>query len=427
MSNEKDTTSTKSYYNSLKQKGIPSYEALSKIEKELKEDGLLEYDLGSYTTIEMLPEADFIIHQILGKNLVNQNEYHKTTEIHKDLVKTLGDFLHAPEISNVFGSSTTGSSEAIFLAVLAAKWHWKKTNLDGTPNIVLCANAHLCWYKFAKYLDVEVREIEHEDIFEYPINKITERVDENTVCVVAILGCTYLGTCDPIDQLNASLEALNEKNNWNVGIHVDAAIGGFIVPFSDEFSETVWDFKLPLVRSINLSGHKYGLVYPGLGWILFRNENYFQSELSLNSHYLSGSSESFTVNFSRSSSLVIAQYFNFLHYGIEGYQKVVEKCMNHAGLLSNLLSQSEIFEVISEGKLPVVIFRCKVPPSFSIKQFTQLLRNKKWMLPYYSLPDKKRQVVMRIVVRNDMTSVLIKLLVNDLINTYRELESQYEK
>ena len=417
---------TSSNYNALNQKGISSFKALSRIEKELEEDGHVEYDLGSYTTIEMLPEANFIIHKLLGKNLVNQNEYHKTTKIHKNLVKAIGNFLHVPNVDSAFGSSTAGSSEAIFLAILAAKWSWKNRGQNGQPNIVFCSNAHLCWYKFAKYLDVEVREVALESTFEYPLEKVIKNVDQNTICVVAILGCTYMGTCDPIAKLNTSLEKLNLEKNWDIGIHVDAAIGGFVIPFLKEESNQKWDFKLPLVRSINLSGHKYGLVYPGLGWILFRNESCFQSELSLNSNYLSGSSESFTINFSRSSSLVIAQYFNFLHYGFEGYQKVVEKCMNHTKLFSKLLTDTSKFEIVSNGKLPVVIFTFKEASRFDEKAFTKLLRNRKWMLPYYQLSGKLETTVMRVVVRDDMTEVLIKLLVNDLMDCYNELDNFYK-
>lgn len=410
----------------LPDKGIPKYEALKRIELELEEDGLMQYDLGSYTTIEMLPEANYIIHETLGKNLVNKYEYHRTTEIHENLVKTIADLLHAPDRESVLGSSVTGSSEAIFLAVLAAKWYWKKKQKEGQPNIVFCSNAHVCWFKFSRYLDVEIRVIELEKPHVFPIEKIGENIDQNTISVVAILGCTQLGTCDPIYDLNQLISEINLKNSWDVGIHVDAAIGGFLIPFLEEQKHLIWDFQLPLVRSINLSAHKYGLVYPGLGWIVFRDKNYFQPELRLSSDYLSGVTESFTINFSRSSSLVIAQYFNFLHYGLEGYQKMARKCLRNANLLSELLVETGIFKVVSKGILPLVVFAFKNKEPFNEEEFTGCLRRRKWMVPYYQLSGKLNKVVMRVVVRDDITEVLIRLLISDLLSCYKTLKEPYK-
>ena len=410
----------------LELKGISANDALLQIEQELKDDGLVTHDLGSYTTIKMLPEADLIIQQNLGKNLINQNEYHITTEIHENLIKMLGNLLHAPDNHNVFGSSTTGSSEAIFLSILAAKKKWKKRGYKEKPNIVLCNNAHVSWYKFSSYLDIEVREVAIENINVFPIKKVIEEVDQNSICVVTVLGCTQTGICDPIALLNNELEVLNDQNNWNVGIHVDAAIGGFVVPFLKEKNKQDWDFKLSLVRSINLSGHKFGLVYPGLGWVLFRDQSYFPSELNISSHYLSGSSKSFTLSFSRSSSLVIAQYFNFLHYGIEGYEKIIETSIQNTKQLSILLENTGFFKVLSNNKLPIVIFAFRTKEGFDEKEFTTLIKEKKWMLPYYQLPVNINGTVMRIVVRNDMTISLLKSLVIDMTECYQILKNQYK-
>ncbi|MDO5970503.1 glutamate decarboxylase [Flavivirga aquimarina] len=407
--------------NDLLQHGFSAYGALKIIYKELEADGLTSHDLGSYTTIEMLPEADFLIHQSMGVNMVNQHEYHKATGIHENMVKTIARFLHAPNIDQVFGSSTTGSSESIFLAILAAKWEWKKKNNQGKPNIVFCSNAHLCWYKFSRYLDVEIREVPLEVYNEYPLEHVLKNIDHNTISVVAILGSTSLGTCDPINILNERLEKINKDNNWDVGIHIDAAIGGFVVPFLDASDYGMWDFECSLVRSINLSGHKFGLVYPGLGWLLFRDKRYFHSELNIKSSYLCGVSDSFTVNFSRSFSLVLAQYFNFLHYGFGGYRKIIEQCMANTKFLTQLLTRHGVFEVLSDGKIPVVVFKFKEPIQVDINKFTQLLREKKWMLPYYKLSGKMDITVMRIVVRNDMKEFFLVQLVNDLFECYATL------
>lgn len=402
----------------LNEQGVSPEQAIEMIAKELQGDGLIYYDLGSYTTVEMLPEADYVMQKCLGKNLINHHEYHKTTKIHQKLVHMIGNLLNSPKLDEPFGSSTTGSSEAIFLSILAAKWQWKKKGLQGNPNIVFCNNAHISWYKFSKFLEIDIREVPLEETHDFPLDNVLEQVNQNTIMVVAVLGCTQLGSCDPISLLNEALETINLENNWDVGIHVDAAIGGFIIPFQEE--ERNWDFKLSLVRSINLSGHKYGLVYPGLGWLLFRNESFFPHELNVTSHYLSGSSDSFTVSFSRSASHVMAQYFNFLHYGINGYRKVIRKCMHLTEKLTDLLVESDLFEICSDGSLPMIVFSLKDTVSFDEYVFTGKLREKNWMLPCYPL-SQNGKTVMRIVIRNEMTIPMIRLLASDLIHAYNEL------
>lgn len=402
---------------------ISGRKAYRQITKELKRDGNPKYDLGSYTAIKMRPEANKLIHKNLGKNFVNKNEYLEVTNIHDKLIKKIAlELLGATDEKQVLGSSTVGSSEAIFLALLAAKWHWKKKNLPGNPNVVFCSNAHLCWEKFAKYLEIDIREVPLQRYNEYPKDEIVNAIDVNTIIVVAILGCTYSGLIDPVEKLHASLETLNEKNNWDVGIHVDAAIGGFITPYLSD--NTVWDFRLNLVRSINLSSHKYGLVYPGLGWVLFKDKKYFNSDLSLQSNYLSGVSDSYTINFSKPASPVIAQYFNFLYYGFSGYQEIMESCMTNTSYLSNKINQTNIFDIVSDGKLPIVVFKFKKQTSFREEDFTKLLRSKKWMLPYYQLSGKLNLIVMRVVVKSDMSQNFIQSLTSDLVWAYKYLDKK---
>ena len=399
---------------------ISGKKAYYQIVKELKRDGDPKYDLGSYTAIKMKPEANKLIQRNLGKNFVNKNEYSEVTNIHDKLIKKIGvELLGAPDENQILGSSTVGSSEAIFLALLAAKWHWKKKKLPGKPNVVFCSNAHLCWEKFARYLEIDIREIPLQKYNECPEDEIVNAIDTNTIIVVAILGCTYLGLIDPVEKLHSSLEMLNEKNNWDVGIHVDAAIGGFITPYLSDNS--LWDFRLSLVRSINLSSHKFGLVYPGLGWIIFKDKEYFSSDLSIQSNYLSGVSESFTINFSKSSSPIIAQYFNFLHYGFNGYKEIMESCMDKTVYLSDRINKTSIFDVVSEGKLPVVVFKFKKNPLFNEENYTKQLRKRNWMLPYYQLSGKSNLTVMRIVVRSDMTKSFIKKMITDLVWAYESL------
>ncbi|MFC5045266.1 glutamate decarboxylase [Aquimarina hainanensis] len=407
------------------QEGIPAYEALERISKELEKDGLPNYDLGSYTAIEMPAEAKLLIQLTLGKNMINKNEYSQTTIIHERLVKIIGNLLHVPDENDICGSSTTGSSEAIFMALLAAKWRWKQNGNQGDPNLVLCSNAHISWHKSARFLDIQVREVPLHIVNEYPIEAVRASIDENTIGVVAVLGCTYVGFCDPIVQINEMLEAVNTQYGWDVGIHVDAAIGGFVYPFVAHLQKVRWDFRLPLVKSINLSGHKYGLVYPGLGWLLFRDQNCFPEELKTTAEYLYGVSKSFTVSFSRSSSLIIAQQFCFLHYGMNGYKNIIENCLWNAEILTEAIQKCNFLQLVSESTLPIVAFKFTEEPSFPLVIYTELLRKRKWMLPYYKLSGELEDTVMRIVIRKDMTLEMIFRLVEDLEECYKIVKNEY--
>ncbi len=403
--------------------GMPAYQAFELISGELKKDGLPKYDLGSYTAIEMPNEAKLLIQETLGKNLINQNEYQQTTKIHQQVLKIIGNLLHIPNEEELYGSSTTGSSEAIFMALLAAKWRWNAMERKGEPNIILCSNAHISWYKCARFLDIKIKEIALNAINTYPIKAVENALDESTIGVVAILGCTYLGYCDPIVEIDNMLSNINKVNKWDIGIHVDAAIGGFIYPFAQELKEIEWDFKLPNVKSINLSGHKYGLVYPGIGWLIFRDKQSFPKDLNVTSAYLSGESESFTISFSRSSALIVAQQFCFMHYGIKGYGEMVENCLWNASILSEALQKTGFLEVVSMNRLPVVAFKFKEAPPFKIRAYTALLREREWMLPQYQLSGELKEItVMRVVVRQDMSLTQITQLINDIVECYKILK-----
>lgn len=409
------------FENYLCEEGHSAQEAQTEIMEFLQYDGDPYYDLGSYTTVEMEPEANELILHTIKKNLINKNEYLATTVIHNNLVKTISKLLHAPDINKTFGTSTVGSSEAAFLSLLAAKHHWEYNGMEGTPNVVLCANAHLCWFKSAKYLGITIQKIEIDHPNEYPLPQIINAVNAHTICVVAVLGCTSLGSCDPIHLLQDELLQLNQKNNWDVGIHVDAAIGGFVYPFLDH-QKPKWDFKLSLVRSINVSGHKYGLVYPGLGWLIFRNIDYFHETLNPVYDYLNGTPQCPTLNFSRNSCFVVSQSFNFLHYGIAGYKSIIHSCLEKSRFLSAKLAESGYFIVLSTSDIPLVVFALKDRnDAFVVEKFCTRLRQKNWMLPHYKLPVKNPCQAMRIVIRNDMTIDRLNMLVMDILNTYKEL------
>nr|WP_319485501.1 glutamate decarboxylase [uncultured Cohaesibacter sp.] len=414
----------------LSEYGMAPAKAYQQITGELAGDGNPYQDLGSFTAVRMQPEANRLICDTLGKNLANQNEYGETTSIHKKLVATIADLLHAPDPAHAAGTSTSGSSEACAIAMLMHKWLWQagaepeSSGPRRVPNIVLGTNAHLVWRKFALYLGVEVREAPFDGINSYPLETMLSLVDENTICVVAVMGSTFSGFCDPVKEINDALMEMNARNGWNVGIHVDGAIGGFILPFVTDSRKPVWDFALPLVRSINLSGHKFGLVYPGLGWLMLRDQTMIPEHMNMTASYLTGNTQSYAISFSRSSSLVIAQYFNFLHYGRAGYGAVIGKCLNNARHVASGLEAMGCFELISDLTLPVIAFSFTSGLEGREADFTSALRSKGWMLPFYQMPAGIERKAMRIVIREDMSRERLEALLTDIAEAIATLSPQ---
>lgn len=412
--------------NNFPEKGKKATKVYNRICSELAMDGNIHLDLGSFSTTIMHPYADKLITEQLGKNFIDYGEYGQTKKIHDQIVVLLSGLLNVPDDNSIKGTSTLGSSEAIHLALLSHKWNWKKRqqslHLDTTkPNIVYSSNAHVCWDKFALYFDVEPRKVAITSFQQYPLEEMLKNIDENTICVGAIAGNTYTGSIDPIEELNNKILEINSQNNWNVGIHVDAAIGGFILPFLKE-QNLQWDFRLPLVRSINLSGHKFGLVYPGIGWLLFRDALFLPKELVFSSHYLGKPIETYTLNYSKGASMILAQYFSILQNGFSGYKKVIKNCCKTAHIIRQRLKQSNYFEIIDEGILPVVVFKVKTTNTTDLYKFQSQLRARNWMLPVYHAPGNfEPDKLMRIVVKENFNIVMATLLCDDLIGIYQNL------
>jgi glutamate decarboxylase len=409
-------------------KGEGAFRAYQKISNELTLDGNVQLDLGSFSTTSMNPLADKLITEQLGKNFIDYNEYGQTKKIHDRIIGMLSGLLHAADPNNPTGTSTLGSSEAIHLALLSHKWNWKKRRESfglsaSKPNIVYSGNAHVCWDKFALYFDVEPRKIPQTSHDSYPIEEILKSIDQNTICVGAIAGNTYTGSIDPIEKLNDEIIRLNKKHNWDVGIHVDAAIGGFVFPFIKREVKT-WDFRLPLVRSINLSGHKYGLVYPGIGWLIFREAAVLPKELIFTSHYLEKPIETYTLNFSKGASMILAQYFSILQHGKQGYEKTIRDYCKTADVIRKRLRRSGHFEIIDEGILPVIVFRLKDVKEDMLTALLLKLRSKNWMLPAYQIPGiSKQETLLRIVVKENISPELAQLFCDDLIYSYETLKN----
>ncbi|MEZ0004708.1 glutamate decarboxylase [Flavobacterium sp. 28YEA47A] len=408
-------------------KGEGAFHAYQKISSELALDGNVHLDLGSFSTTSMDPFADKLITEQLGKNFIDYNEYGQSKKIHDRIVRMLSGLLYAPEAIHPTGTSTLGSSEAIHLALLSHKWNWKKRRESfglstSKPNIVYSGNAHVCWDKFALYFDVEPRKIPQSSLDSYPIEEILKNIDQNTICVGTIAGNTYTGSIDHIEKLNDEIARLNKKHNWNVGIHVDAAIGGFVLPFIKK-EVRPWDFRLPLVRSINLSGHKYGLVYPGIGWLIFRDNSVLPKELIFSSHYLEKPIETYALNFSKGASMILAQYFSILQQGQEGYKKTIRGYCKIADTIRKRLQQSGYFEIIDEGILPVVVFKLKDKKEVDTTSLLLSLRSKNWMLPAYFIPGiPEQETLMRVVVKENISLSFAQLFCDDLICSYETLK-----
>lgn len=411
----------------IPKEGMPANAAYQLIHDELNLDGNCAFDLGSFTTTWMEPEAEKLITENLNKNFIDRFEYQQTTEIHQRIVNILGRLYNAPEQAEFCGTATIGSSEAIELGLLAHKWTWRLNRIKqgksiSNPNIVFSAAAHVCWDKFAKYFDVEPRIVPMEKS-KYVIDaqSLKGLVDENTICVGAIMGTTYTGACESVKAIDSYLSEVKEKEGWDIPIHVDAASGGFILPFTAPQLE--WDFRLSHVRSINVSGHKFGLVYPGLGWLIFKNQSDLPEELIFKVNYLGDTMPTYTLNFSRGSDTILAQYYNLLRLGHSGYEKIMNNCMENSKYLSDSLVKSQKFELLSTSELPIIVFKFANKVKFTPFELSQKLRERDWMLPAYKLPVTDSDItVMRVVVRETFSRDMAENLFTDILNAYTQLE-----
>ncbi|HPE85202.1 MAG TPA: glutamate decarboxylase [Chlamydiales bacterium] len=405
----------------LNEESISPRAAYQLIKDDLSLDGKATLNLASFNTTWMEPEAEKLIMESLNKNFVDADEYPQSQVIEQRCVNILARLFNCPEDENFVGTATIGSSEAIMLAGLAHKWNWREEKKrTGMPNIVMSTGVQVVWHKFARYFDVEEKLVPMKPgCYTLPPEELENYVDENTICVVGILGITLNGQFDPIEKLALALRKLNKKNGWNVPIHVDAASGGFIAPFI--YPDLVWDFRIPEVKSINVSGHKFGLVYPGSGWALWRDESLLPQDLIFHLNYLGGSEPTFTLNFSRGSSHIIAQYYNFLRLGVEGYTKIMQSLLDNAHFVSKSLADSGHFEMISDHKsLPVIAARGKGVDVFAL---SSELRKKGWMVPAYTMPPSIEDVsVIRIVVREGFSRDLAISLVADIMTVVKGQE-----
>ncbi|KAG6549065.1 hypothetical protein Mapa_009508 [Marchantia paleacea] len=420
---------------SLPEKELPKDAAYQFISDELMLDGNPRLNLASFVTTWMEPECDQLMVKALSKNYIDKDEYPITTELQNRCVNMIARLYHAPldEGGVGVGASCVGSSEAIMLAGLAFKRKWQnKRKAEGKPydkpNLVTGSNVQVCWEKFANYFEVEMKEVNlTKDYYVMNPEKAVELVDENTICVCAILGSTYNGEFEDVKLLNDLLQKKNAETGWDVGIHVDAASGGFVAPFI--YPELEWDFRLPLVRSINVSGHKYGLVYAGIGWVVWRSKDDLPEELIFHINYLGADQASFTLNFSKGASQIIAQYYQFIRLGFEGYKCIMENCRANADALKAGILKTGLFDILSKDVgVPVVAFSLKDASEFDEYELSAQLRTTGWIVPAYTMaPNCKDLRLLRVVIREDFSRTLCERLLEDLDRALEKLQGNATK
>jgi glutamate decarboxylase len=390
--------------------------ALQVVRDELILDGNARLNLATFVTTWMEPQAELLMAACFSKNMIDKDEYPQTAELERRCVSMLAHLWHAGGAPT--GCSTTGSSEACMLGGMALLWRWRAAApRTGRPNLVMGANVQVCWEKFCRYWQVEPRMVPMEPgRLHLTAAEAAARCDENTIGVVAILGSTMDGSYEPVAEICAALDQLAAAAGPDVPVHVDAASGGFVAPFIQPGLE--WDFRLPRVASINASGHKFGLVYPGVGWILWRDAAALPDDLVFKVNYLGGEMPTFALNFSRPGSNVVAQYYNFVRLGFEGYRKVQQACQDVAMHLARQIAAIGPFELLSEGaELPVLAFRLRdaAAAGYTVFDLSERLRQRGWLVPAYTFPANMQDTaVLRLVVRNGFSMDLADALLADL-------------
>ena len=414
--------------NRLPDHGVLPDTAYRLVHDELLLDGSSRLNLATFVTTWMEPQAEALMAEAFDKNMIDKDEYPLTAEIERRCVTIVADLFHAQPQETAVGVSTLGSSEAVMLAGMAMKWRWRARQAAAgratdRPNLVLGSNVQVVWEKFCRYWDVEPRYVPvSPGRYHITAETALPKVDEDTIGVVAILGTTHTGEFEPIKQIHDGLVRLNEERGWQVPLHVDAASGGFVAPFLHPDLE--WDFRLPNVKSINVSGHKYGLTYPGIGFAVWRDQAELPEELVFHVNYLGGDMPTFTLNFSRPGNQIVGQYYNFLRLGRDGYTRVMTTLRDVAVQLAGRIAALGPYQLVSDGTaIPVIAFALRDPSRYTVFDVSNQLRSHGWQVPAYTMPADAEQVaVLRIVVREGFSADLAELFMGHLAEVTEHLE-----
>ncbi|KAI0136832.1 pyridoxal phosphate-dependent transferase [Xylariales sp. AK1849] len=432
LSNDEDQFTTSVYGSKFAAEDLPRHEmpegempkevAYRMIKDELSLDGNPMLNLASFVTTYMEEEAEKLMTESFSKNFIDYEEYPQSADIQNRCVNMIGRLFHAPTTGDdegAIGTSCIGSSEAIMLGVLAMKRRWKNKRLaEGKstehPNIIMSSAVQVCWEKAARYFEVDEKLVYcTPDRFVIDPEETVNLIDENTIGICAILGTTYTGEYEDIKAVNDLLV----KKGLDVPIHVDAASGGFVAPFV--VPDLEWDFRCEKVVSINVSGHKYGLVYPGVGWVVWRSAEFLPKELVFNINYLGADQSSFTLNFSKGASQVIGQYYQLIRLGKKGYRSIMSNLTRTADYLSESLEALD-FIIMSKKSgegLPLVAFRLSPDENRSYDEFAlaHKLRARGWVVPAYTMaPHTDNLKMLRVVVREDFSKNRCDALICDI-------------
>jgi len=403
------------------------------VHDELMLDGNARLNLATFVTTYMDPFADRLMAETFDKNMIDKDEYPQTALMEMRCVNMLSRLWHAPDPAQATGCSTTGSSEAAMLGGLALKRRWQKLRKAAgkpfdKPNLVTGINVQVCWDKFANYWDVEMRLVPMEgERYHLSPEEAVKLCDENTIGVVVVMGSTFDGSYEDVKKTSELLDDLQKRTGLDIPIHVDGASGGFVAPFLDHDLE--WDFRVPRVQSINASGHKYGLVYPGVGWAVWRDAAALPEDLIFWVNYLGDNMPTFALNFSRPGSQVVAQYYTFLRLGFAGYEREQGYARRVALYTSEAIAKMGPFELLTKGdELPVFAFTLKDEvKNFTVFDVAAALRERGWQVPAYTFPKNREDLAaLRIVVRRGFTMDVADMLMNDLRKKVKHLEKLKE-
>src|SRR5580693_2094592 len=404
--------------------GTEPRDAFQLVSDELMLDGNARQNLATFCQTWEEPEVLGLMALAINKNMIDRDEYPQSAEIERRCVHMMADLWNAPQAANTVGTSAIGSSEACMLAGMAAKWRWRaKRKAAGkpadNPNMV-CGPVQVVWHKFARYWDVEMREIPMSPgRYCMDVEQMLERVDENTIMVVPTFGVTYTGAYEPVLELSQALDQLQEEKGLDIDIHVDGASGAFLAPFCAPDIE--WDFRVPRVKSISTSGHKFGLAPLGVGWALWRDEAELPEDLIFHVTYLGGDMPVFQINFSRPAGQIVAQYYNFVRLGRDGYRNVHDACYNTGKFLAEEVVKLGPFELLCDSNplkgIPSVAWRIAEgeDPGYTLYDVADRLRSRGWQVPAYPLTGSVSDIsVQRILVRQGVSRDLAGILLEDL-------------
>ncbi|MCP9879467.1 glutamate decarboxylase [Cyanobium sp. A1C-AMD] len=399
----------------LGEEGLEADLAYQLVHDHLMLDGNARLNMATFVGTWMEPEALQLMQECAEKNMIDKDEYPQTAELEERCLHILADLWNAESPDQAIGTSTTGSSEACMLGGMVLKWHWRQKRRaagldDRRPNLVMGTNTQICWDKEPRLVPItpERLHLTGEEAVAY--------CDENTIGVVGILGSTFDGSYEPIAEIHRCLDGLQERTGLDIPMHVDAASGGFVAPFNSP--DLVWDFRLPRVQSINASGHKYGGVLPGVGWVLWREQGALPEELRFNVNYLGGQMPTIGMNFSRPGAQVVAQYFNFLHLGRAGYALRMSRLEAIACELADGLAELAPLQLVSHPRGQLPVFALKLDPAvtnWTVFQLSDKLRERGWLVPAYTMPaDCASLAVLRFVVRAGFSRDMADQLLEDI-------------